>query len=51
MDIGSIYTDYYAKQAGNAKADRLSKTASGKDYSNASDEELMNVCKDFESDF
>lgn len=51
MDIGSIYTDYYAKQAGNAKADRLSKTASSKDYSKATDEELMDVCKDFEAYF
>lgn len=51
MDIGSLYTDYYSKQAGNAKADRLSSNLKGKDMSGATDEELMNVCKDFESYF
>ena len=50
MDIGSLYTDYYAKAASDAKNTRLSATAK-KDLSGSSDEELMEVCKDFESYF
>lgn len=51
MDIGSLYTDYYSKQAADTKSQRLSKSVSGKDFSGSSDEELMKVCKDFESYF
>ncbi|MDO4188263.1 MAG: hypothetical protein Q4D29_04665 [Lachnospiraceae bacterium] len=50
MDIGSLYTDYYAKAATDAQNKKLSASAS-KDLSGASDEELMKVCKDFESYF
>ena len=50
MDIGSLYTDYYSKVANDSKNKKLS-AASSKDYSNASDEELMEVCKEFESYF
>lgn len=50
MDIGSLYTDYYANTASNSSTSRLSSTAS-KDLSGATDEELMEVCKDFESYF
>ena len=52
MDIGtsSLYTDYVTSTAANSKASALtSKTR--QDYSNASDEELMDVCKEFESYF
>ena len=51
MDIGSLYTDYYANQASDAKSNRLKGSLSNKDMSGASDEELMKVCKDFESYF
>lgn len=51
MDIGSLYTDYYSKQVNNAKSDRLSSSLKGKDMSGSTDEELMSVCKDFESYF
>lgn len=51
MDIGSLYTDYYSKQVSNAKSDRLSSSLKGKDMSGSTDEELMEVCKDFESYF
>lgn len=51
MDIGSLYTDYYSKQVNNAKSDRLSSSLKGKDMSGSTDEELMEVCKDFESYF
>lgn len=51
MDIGSLYTDYYANQASDAKTNRLKGSLSNKDMSGASDEELMKVCKDFESYF
>ena len=41
---------YASTQAGNASANSLEKTLD-KDLSNASDEELMEVCKDFQSYF
>lgn len=51
MEIGgisSLYTDYLTNTAENSKADNIT----GKtDYSDASDEELMDVCKEFESYF
>lgn len=51
MDISSLNTEYYANQAKNAKSSRLSDNMKSADYSNASDEELMDVCKQFESYF
>lgn len=51
MDISSIYNDLYSKEASNAKSKRLSDTVKNKDYSGATDEELMDVCKQFESYF
>lgn len=52
MDIGtsSLYTDYITSTASNNKASSLT-SKSQTDYSNASDEELMDVCKEFESYF
>lgn len=50
MDIGSLYTDYYSKVATDSHNKKLSANAS-KDLSGASDEELMQVCKDFEAYF
>ena len=50
MDIGSLHTDYYSKAANDAKTSRLS-TKAKEDLSGSSDEELMEVCKDFESYF
>ena len=52
MDIGtsSLYTDYITSTASNSKASALT-SKSQTDYSNASDEELMDVCKDFEAYF
>ena len=52
MDIGtsSLYTDYITSTASNSKASALT-SKSQTDYSNASDEELMDVCKEFESYF
>lgn len=52
MDIGtsSLYTDYITSTASNSKASALT-SKSKTDYSNASDEELMDVCKEFESYF
>lgn len=52
MDIGtsSLYTDYITSTASNNKASSLTDKAKT-DYSNASDEELMHVCKEFESYF
>ena len=50
MDIGtsSLYTDYITSTESNNKASSLTDKAKT-DYSNASDEELMDVCKEFES--
>lgn len=53
MEIGgmnSLYTDYVTSTAANNKASSLT-SKSEADYSNASDEELMDVCKEFESYF
>lgn len=52
MDIGtsSLYTDYITSTESNNKASSLTDKAKT-DYSNASDEELMDVCKEFESYF
>ena len=44
-----MYSDVYAN-ATNAAAEKLQNTAKA-DYSNATDEELMDVCKQFESYF
>ena len=54
MDISgltSAYSQYAENVSGNAKADALTKKVSGADYSNATDEELMEVCKEFEAYF
>lgn len=51
MDINSLYTDIYSKEAGNAKTNKLSNSIKNKDLSGATDEELMDVCKQFESYF
>jgi len=51
MDISSLYSDMYSTQIKNAQSSQYKNTVAGKDYSNASDEELMEVCKDFESYF
>ena len=48
-DITSMYSDMYASAA-NQTADKL-KNQLGKDYSKASDEELMDACKQFEAYF
>lgn len=52
MDIGSssLYTDYMTSTVSSSKATALSNKAK-QDYSDASDEELMEVCKEFESYF
>ena len=50
MDIGSLYTDYYSKVASDSKTNKLHQSAK-KDLSGSTDEELMDVCKDFESYF
>ena len=48
--LTSTYTDYMNTTAQNAIAERLKRTATA-DYSDATDEELMKVCKEFESYF
>ena len=48
--ISSIYNEYIANTATNASSS-ASKISSDTDYSNATDEELMDVCKQFEAYF
>ena len=53
MDISSIasmYSDTYATAA-NQAASKLQNQIGGTDYSKASDEELMDACKQFEAYF
>ena len=53
MDISgltSAYTDYLTTQANSSKTDAL-KDKLNTDYSTATDEELMNACKQFEAYF
>lgn len=49
MDISGIgaYTDYLSSQ--NAAASKLNESLDRTDYSKASDEELLDACKQFES--
>lgn len=54
MDISgltSAYGQYADNLSGNAKAESLTNKVSGTDYSKATDEELMEVCKEFEAYF
>ncbi len=48
--LTSGYTDYMNVQSDNYKTEALKNTVSG-DYSQASDEKLMDACKQFESYF
>lgn len=53
MDIGNIasmYSDKYATAA-NQSAQKLQDKINGKDYTKATDEELMDACKEFEAYF
>ncbi len=43
--------EYYSKEKTNTSADKLSDKLSSNDYSNATDDELMDVCKQLESYF
>lgn len=48
--IGSVYSDYLTSSASQNKASALESKLDS-DYSNSSDEELMEVCKEFEAYF
>lgn len=50
MDISSVYTQYMDQAVSNASASRLQKQTSA-DYTSATDEELMEACKEFEAYF
>ncbi len=50
INNSNLYSLYKTNSADNMSADKLQSTLSG-DLSNATDEELMDVCKDFESYF
>ncbi len=49
-NIAAMYSDYYANAA-NQSASRLQNQINGKDYSKATDAELMDACKQFEAYF
>ena len=48
--ISSLYSSYITNSASNASS-LASKVSSTSDYSNATDDELMEVCKEFEAYF
>lgn len=48
--LSSYYSDIMATQAQNVQAEKLQQTVSG-DYNSASEEELMEACKEFEAYF
>lgn len=48
--LSSMYSDYLSETAKNAEADKLKSVAAG-DYSKATDDELMDACKQFEAYF
>ena len=48
--LSSVYSDYLTTQTKDAQTEKLKNTVSG-DYSNATDDELMDACKQFESYF
>lgn len=49
-DIASMYSDVYTNAA-NQTANKLKDQLNGTDYSKATDEELLNACKQFEAYF
>lgn len=54
MDISglsSYYTDMYSGVAANGQTDKLKNEIAGTDYAGASDQELLDACKQFESYF
>jgi flagellar protein FlgJ len=50
MDINSLQTQYLNQTTNDKSAQKLKSSLTG-DYSKATDDELMNVCKEFESYF
>ena len=48
--LSNIYTDYMNQQADNVSSKKMQDTVS-KDYSQATDAELLDVCKQFEAYF
>ena len=51
MDISALQSDLYLNNASSAKAQKLSGSLKNKDYAGSTDEELMDVCKQFEAYF
>ena len=47
-NVTSMYTDTYAN-ASNQAADRLQNKLNGANYAKATDDELMDACKQFEA--
>ena len=48
--LSNVYTDYLQQQTENVSSKKMQDTVS-KDYSQATDEELLDVCKQFEAYF
>ena len=54
IDVSGLYSGYsdiLSSQANNVTSQKLQNSISGADYSGATDEELMDVCKQFEAYF
>ena len=49
--LTTSFTDYYTNSYSNASATSLSSSLKNTDFSNATDEELMDACKSFENYF
>ena len=49
--MGSVYSDYLMNSATKSKNSTLESKLETDSYANASDEELMDVCKEFEAYF
>lgn len=51
MDISSYYKDYVSTTASQASGSALTNSVNNTNYENASDEQLMDACKQFETYF
>lgn len=51
MDISNYYKDYVTSAASQATGSALSDSIKRSDYANATDEQMMDACKQFESYF
>lgn len=51
MELSGVYYNYLSDQATGTKEQSLAKQVSNKDYSKATDDEILDACKQFETFF